>query len=61
MRYAAYQSHLWNDLLRRLIRLKIEKPDRVPGREGTTFSGKSSARRPWPTLAPSKSPRPPPG
>jgi len=34
MRYAAYQSHLWNDLLRRLIRLKIESPDRVPGREG---------------------------
>ena len=34
MRYAAYQSHLWNDLLRRLIRLKIESPDEVPGREG---------------------------
>jgi len=33
MRYAAYQSHLWNDLLRRLIRLKVGSPDEVPGRE----------------------------
>jgi tRNA pseudouridine13 synthase len=34
MRYAAYQSHLWNELLRRLIRLKIRSMDEVPGREG---------------------------
>jgi tRNA pseudouridine13 synthase len=34
MRYAAYQSHLWNDLLRRLIRLKVRDLDEVSGREG---------------------------
>lgn len=34
MRYAAYQSHLWNEILRRLIRLKVGKPGQVPGREG---------------------------
>jgi tRNA pseudouridine13 synthase len=34
MRYAAYQSHLWNELLRRLIKRKIRNPKDVPGREG---------------------------
>jgi len=34
MRYAAYQSHLWNELLRRLIKRKDKKPKEVPGREG---------------------------
>jgi tRNA pseudouridine13 synthase len=34
MRYAAFQAHLWNDLLRRLLRLKIKNLDDVPGREG---------------------------
>ena len=34
MRYAAYQSHLWNELLRRLIRLKVSNPKEVSGREG---------------------------
>ena len=34
MRYAAYQSHLWNELLRRLIKLKVRNTELVPGREG---------------------------
>jgi len=34
MRYAAYQSHLWNELLRRLIKQKVRNPEEVPGREG---------------------------
>jgi len=34
MQYAAFQSHLWNELLRRLIRLKVRNTELVPGREG---------------------------
>src|SRR4030042_587833 len=34
MQYAAYQSHLWNELLRRLIKRKVRNPKEVPGREG---------------------------
>jgi len=34
MQYAAYQSHLWNELLRRLIKLKVRNTELVPGREG---------------------------
>jgi tRNA pseudouridine13 synthase len=34
MQYAAYQSHLWNELLRRLIKMKVMNPKEVPGREG---------------------------
>ncbi len=34
MLYAAYQSHLWNETLRRLLRMKIKGPAEVPGREG---------------------------
>jgi tRNA pseudouridine13 synthase len=34
MQYAAYQSHLWNELLRRLIKRKVRSPEEVPGREG---------------------------
>jgi len=37
MRYAAYQSHLWNELLRRLIKIKVHDPKEVPGREGAYF------------------------
>jgi tRNA pseudouridine13 synthase len=33
MQYAAYQSHLWNELLRRLLRRKVGKLKEVPGRE----------------------------
>lgn len=35
MRYAAFQSHLWNELLRRLIRLKIKALEEVKGQEGS--------------------------
>ena len=35
MRYAAFQSHLWNELLRRLLGRKIEKLEGVEGREGS--------------------------
>jgi tRNA pseudouridine13 synthase len=34
MQYAAYQAHLWNEVLRRLVRRKVERLDEVPGREG---------------------------
>lgn len=34
MQYAAFQSHLWNELLRRLIRLKVEDYREVRGKEG---------------------------
>jgi tRNA pseudouridine13 synthase len=34
MQYAAFQSHLWNELLRRLIKRKVRYPQEVPGREG---------------------------
>jgi tRNA pseudouridine13 synthase len=34
MQYAAYQSHLWNELLRRLIKREVRNPEEVPGREG---------------------------
>jgi tRNA pseudouridine13 synthase len=34
MRYAAFQSHLWNELLRRLLRLKIEALEEVRGSDG---------------------------
>ncbi len=34
MRYAAFQSHLWNELLRRLLRRKIGKLEEVAGSEG---------------------------
>jgi len=34
MQYAAYQSHLWNEVLRRLIRRKVDRPEEAPGREG---------------------------
>jgi tRNA pseudouridine13 synthase len=34
MRYAAFQSHLWNELLRRLLRRKIAALEEVVGREG---------------------------
>jgi tRNA pseudouridine13 synthase len=34
MRYAAYQSYLWNELLRRLIKQKVRNPEEVQGREG---------------------------
>jgi len=34
MQYAAYQSHLWNEVLRRLIKRKVTDPEEVPGREG---------------------------
>jgi tRNA pseudouridine13 synthase len=37
IRYASYQSHLWNELLRRLIQLKIGNTEEVPGREGGYF------------------------
>jgi tRNA pseudouridine13 synthase len=37
MQYAAFQSHLWNELLRRLVRLKVGDPEEVPGREGSYF------------------------
>ena len=35
MQYAAYQSHLWNELLRRLIKRKVKNPKDIPGREGS--------------------------
>jgi len=34
MQYAAYQAHLWNELLRRLIKRKVRNPKEVPGRDG---------------------------
>jgi tRNA pseudouridine13 synthase len=34
MQYAAYQSHLWNELLRRLIKQKVRNSKEVPGRDG---------------------------
>jgi tRNA pseudouridine13 synthase len=34
MLYAAFQSHLWNESLRRLIRLKVKSSLEAPGREG---------------------------
>jgi tRNA pseudouridine13 synthase len=34
MQYAAYQAHLWNELLRRLVKLKVTNPRETPGREG---------------------------
>jgi tRNA pseudouridine13 synthase len=34
MQYAAFQSHLWNESLRRLIRLKVKNRLERPGREG---------------------------
>ena len=34
MQYAAFQSHLWNELLRRLIKRKVRNPELLPGREG---------------------------
>jgi tRNA pseudouridine13 synthase len=34
MQYAAYQSRLWNEVLRRLIRGKVGPLEEVPGREG---------------------------
>jgi tRNA pseudouridine13 synthase len=34
MRFAAFQSHLWNESLRRMIRLKVRNGIEVPGREG---------------------------
>jgi len=34
MQYAAFQSHLWNELLRRLIRFKIQELVEVRGKEG---------------------------
>ena len=34
MRYAAFQSHLWNELLRRLIRIKLPACSGISGREG---------------------------
>ena len=34
MQYAAFQSHLWNESLRRLIRMKVQANAEVPGREG---------------------------
>jgi tRNA pseudouridine13 synthase len=34
MQYAAFQSHLWNELLRRLIKQKVRDLEQVPGREG---------------------------
>jgi len=34
MQYAAYQSHLWNEVLRRLVKRKVPNPEEVPGREG---------------------------
>jgi tRNA pseudouridine13 synthase len=34
MQYAAFQSHLWNEVLRRLIRQKVEQVEKVGGKEG---------------------------
>jgi tRNA pseudouridine13 synthase len=34
MQYAAFQSHLWNEVLRRLIRNKVEHVEEVEGKEG---------------------------
>ncbi len=34
MRYAAFQSHLWNELLRRLVRRKIGALEAVRGSDG---------------------------
>jgi tRNA pseudouridine13 synthase len=34
MQYAAYQSHLWNEVLRRLVKDAIPTPASVPGAEG---------------------------
>jgi tRNA pseudouridine13 synthase len=34
MQYAAYQAHLWNELLRRLIKIEVMNPKKVAGREG---------------------------
>jgi tRNA pseudouridine13 synthase len=35
MLYSAFQSHLWNESLRRLIRSKVKSCAEVPGREGS--------------------------
>lgn len=35
IRYAAFQSHLWNELLRRLLRRKTDQLEEVPGRAGS--------------------------
>ncbi|OGD19327.1 MAG: hypothetical protein A2W03_18540 [Candidatus Aminicenantes bacterium RBG_16_63_16] len=35
MRYAAFQSHLWNEVLRRMLRLKIKDLEEVKGTEGS--------------------------
>jgi len=37
MQYAAYQSHLWNELLRRLIKQKVQSRNGVRGREGEYY------------------------
>jgi len=34
MRYAAFQSHLWNELLRRLLRKRVGALEEVNGRDG---------------------------
>ncbi len=34
MQYAAFQSHLWNEVLRRLIRQKVNQVEKVKGKEG---------------------------
>ena len=34
MQYAAFQSHLWNEVLRRLIRQKVKQVEEVEGKEG---------------------------
>ena len=45
MRYAAFQSHLWNELLRRLVRRKIGEIEEVRGSDGPYlfWSGLDSA------------------
>jgi tRNA pseudouridine13 synthase len=37
MLYAAFQSHLWNEVLRRLIRLKVGNYEEIKGAEGSYF------------------------
>lgn len=37
MLFSAYQSHLWNEVLRKIIRLKVESIAEVRGREGSYF------------------------
>ncbi len=37
MLYAAFQSHLWNEVFRRVIKLKLKEPMEIQGVEGSYF------------------------